>query len=255
MRYIYETHLHTIEASACSRTPGEEYIDYMKGLGYSGIIVTDHFFTGNSCVPKNLPWDERVRRYVSGYKNALKKAGDDFTVLFGVEFNFEGDEFLIYGVDEKWLLERPFICDMSRKKVYEQVHGSGAIMIQAHPFRERRYLSEIHITPGVSDGVEVYNASNVDWQNALAYMYAGEHGFLMSAGSDIHNFALEDMGGMSFDHPIDSIEEYVRAFMAGEGEPVYKRGVHDGEKEFMKVSEDPSLVFTNETSNLEVFWH
>ena len=28
MEYIYETHLHTIEASACSSTPGEDHIAY-----------------------------------------------------------------------------------------------------------------------------------------------------------------------------------------------------------------------------------
>ncbi len=255
MKYVYETHLHTIEASACSCTPGEDYISYMKQLGYSGIIVTDHFFNGNSCIPRNLSWQERVSMYVRGYENALRKAGDDFTVLFGVEFNFEGDEFLIYGVDKEWLLERPQIMEMGRHEVYRQVHESGGIMIQAHPFRERGYLSAIHITPGACDGVEVYNASNPDWQNALAYMYAADRGFLMSAGSDIHNFGLDDMGGMSFDHRIDTIEEFVRAFMAGEGEPVYKKGVHGGVRLFEKVGSDRDLTYTTETSKLEVFWH
>ncbi|MBP3783792.1 MAG: PHP domain-containing protein, partial [Butyrivibrio sp.] len=178
MKYVYETHLHTVEASACARTKGEDYIDYMKGLGYSGIIVTDHFFTGNSCVPKNLPWEERVNIYCSGYEHALEKAGTDFTVLFGIEYNFYGDEFLIYGVDKKWLLDNPDLEDRSdRYRIYDKVHEAGGIMIQAHPYRERGYLSEINITPGVSDGVEVYNAANPDEQNARAYMYAKSRGF------------------------------------------------------------------------------
>ncbi len=247
--------MHTIEASACSSTPGEDYIDYMKGLGYSGIIVTDHFFTGNSCVPRNLPWDDRVLMYASGYENALERAGDDFTVLFGVEFNFQGDEFLLYGVDVEWLLDTPEIMQMSRQQLYSEVHRAGGIMIQAHPYRERGYLSAIHITPGASDGVEVYNAANPDWQNALAYLYASERGLRMSAGSDIHNFRLEDMGGMSFDHPIRTIQDYVEAFMAGEGTPVYKRDVHAGAREFTPVEQDASLTYTDARSTLEVFWH
>ncbi len=255
MKYVYETHLHTVEASACSCTPGEDYITYMKNLGYSGIIVTDHFFNGNSCIPRNLPWEERVSMYARGYENALRKAGDDFTVLFGVEFNFEGDEFLLYGVDKEWLMDRPGLMEMGRQEVYREVHESGAIMIQAHPFRERGYLSAIHLTPGACDGIEAYNASNPDWQNALAYMYGKDRGFLMSAGSDIHNFTLDDMGGMSFDHPVNTIEEFVRAFMAGEGEPVYKKGVHDGKREFAPVCTDRDLTYTTGTSNLEVFWH
>ena len=255
MKYVYETHLHTIEASACASTPGTNYITYMKSIGYSGIIVTDHFFNGNSCIPRSVPWQQRVDMYARGYENALKEAGDDFTVLFGVEFNFQGDEFLLYGVDRKWLLDNPEIMDMDRHRVCEMVHDCGGIMIQAHPFRERGYLSAIHLTPGACDGVEVYNAANPDWQNGLAYMYAQERGLRMSAGSDIHNFTLENMGGMSFDHPIETIDEFVRAFKAGEGTPVVKRDVHDGTGEFNEVSEDTALTFTTRSSTLEVFWH
>ena len=73
MEYIYETHLHTIEASACSGTPGAEHISYMKGLGYSGIIVTDHFFTGNSAVPRNATWSRRVEVKLSKVKQSCVK--------------------------------------------------------------------------------------------------------------------------------------------------------------------------------------
>ena len=75
-----ETHLHTCEASRCGRVHGRDYINYMKEQGYSGIIVTDHFFNGNSAVPKELSWKERVKMYVSGYEAAYAEAQDkDFT--------------------------------------------------------------------------------------------------------------------------------------------------------------------------------
>lgn len=255
MEYIYETHLHTVEASACASMPGEEYPAYMKSLGYSGIIVTDHFFTGNSCVPNNLPWEARIEKYYSGYEHAKAAAGDDFTVLFGIEYNFQGDEYLLYGVTEEWLLDNPDIEGFSREQVYESVHSIGGIMIQAHPYRERGYLSAIHLTPAVSDGIEVYNAANPDWQNALGYEYALERGFLMSGGSDIHNYSLDNMGGMSFPYPIHTIEEYVKAFMAGDGTPVFRRDVHDNSTIFRPVTEDQTLMVTKEKSTLEVIWH
>ena len=31
--------------------------------GYTGIFVTDHFFNGNTAVPADLPWRERVERF------------------------------------------------------------------------------------------------------------------------------------------------------------------------------------------------
>jgi hypothetical protein len=255
LEYIFETHLHTTEASACSRTPAVEYIEYMKSLGYSGIIVTDHFFSGNSCVPRNLPWEERVNMYCSGFEHAKNAAGDDLVVLFGIEYNFQGDEFMLYGLDKKWLLDNPDILQTDRYQLYERVHQAGGIMIQAHPFRERGYLSAIHLTPGVCDGVEVYNAANPDWQNALAYEYALDKDFRMAAGSDIHSVSQEDMGGMSFPFPIETIDDYVKAFMENEGTPVFRRNVHGQTGRFAPVSEETTLMVTLQEPTLEVFVH
>ena len=56
MMYLYETHLHTSEGSACGEVPGAAYIDFMKNRGFTGMIVTDHFFNGNCAVDRSLPW-------------------------------------------------------------------------------------------------------------------------------------------------------------------------------------------------------
>ncbi len=256
MQYIYETHLHTTEASRCSSTPAEDYIEYMSGIGYSGMIVTDHFFNGNSCIPRELPWKDRVELYCKGYEHALAAAkGYDFNVMFGVEFNFEGDEYLLYGIDKDWLKENECIMDYSREAVYKMVHDAGAIMIHAHPYRERGYLSAIHLDPGVSDGAEVYNSGNPDYQNALGYQYAKEQGLLMSAGSDIHAFPQIAMGGMSFPYKISSIQEYVKAFMAGDGTPVYRIDPRDERTEFEDVESADFLTVITREPELPVFWH
>ena len=219
--YIYETHLHTCEGSACGRVHGEDYIDYMIDKGYSGIIVTDHFFNGNCAVSRVLPWKEKVEQYASGYYRALEASRDrDFTVMFGVEYNFQGDEFLLYGITPEWLMENERIMDMTRHELYKTMKEAGALVIQAHPYRERDYLVDIKLTEGVFDGIEIYNAANGDNMNALAYEYAKSLGTLMSAGSDIHFFNDKPMGGMAFDHKISSIEEFVSSVMAGEGTPV-----------------------------------
>ena len=221
MGYLYETHLHTCEASKCGKVHGEEYIDYMMDKGYSGIIVTDHFFNGNTCVPEDLPWEDRIEIYASGYERAKKAAeGKDFNVMFGVEFNFWKDEYLLYGIDKKWLIDNECIMDMNRHELYAAVKAAGGIMIQAQPFRERDYLTDIRLAPTACDGVEVYNAANKPNMNALGYEYTVKLGLPMTSGSDIHYFYDGEMGGMLFDKKIDSIEGYVAAFKAGLGTPV-----------------------------------
>ena len=222
MGFLYETHLHTCEASKCGKVHGEDYIPYMMEKGYSGMIVTDHFFNGNTAVPSDLSWKERVEIYCSGYERALKAAeGKDFNVMFGVEINFNKDEYLLYGVDKKWLLENESIMKMTRKELYEAVHKAGGIMIQAHPFRERDYLSDIKLAPASAlDGIEVYNAANSANMNALGFEYCTRLDLPMTAGSDIHYFHDKEMGGMLFDSKISSIEEFASAVTARKGIPV-----------------------------------
>ena len=64
--YLYETHMHTSQSSACAVSTGAQMARAYKEAGYTGIFVTDHFFNGNCAVPKFLPWKERVRNRTAG---------------------------------------------------------------------------------------------------------------------------------------------------------------------------------------------
>lgn len=251
MDYIYETHLHTCEGSACGVSHGRDYIPFMKEKGYSGIIVTDHFFNGNCSVPPFLPWEERCARYCGGYEQAKAAERGGLAVFFGMEFNFEGDEYLIYGVDRDWLISNPDLLSLSRREVYARVHQAGSIMVQAHPYRERGYLSAIHLTPSICDGAEVYNAGNLPYMDALAREYTQRHRLRQSAGSDIHYLHNGSMGGMRFSHRLESIRDYVESFLAGEGTPVMR--FPDGR--FVPVSEVPERCEITRRETLPVIWH
>ena len=111
--YIYETHMHTSEASDCAECTAVQMADKYKAEGYTGIIITDHFFNGNSSVPHDLPWEERVELYCKGYEHA-KARGDEIglDVFFGIEFGDGGSDYLIYGLDKQWLKKNEGILDM-----------------------------------------------------------------------------------------------------------------------------------------------
>lgn len=215
--FLYETHLHTSEGSACGEISAADYIDFMKGRGFDGMVVTDHFFNGNSAVDRSLPWRERVLRYTEGFKKAREAAKrKDYDVLFGIEYNFDGDEYLIYGLDEAWLLDNEDIMALDRRGVYRKVHESGGIMVQAHPYRERNYLKDIKLTADICDAIEAYNASNCDNQNALAYEYAQKLKLPVIGGSDIHYFHDRPMGGVLLPRRVDNTVDFARALIAGE---------------------------------------
>lgn len=234
MKYLYETHLHTCEGSACAVTSGADYILPYRNCGYSGIFVTDHFFNGNSVVEANdnsIDWNTKVDLYCRGYETALAQAqkinqenndGVPFQVFFGMEFNFDGDEYLVYGITKEWLKKHPDLLGYSHKKLFQEVNKIGGLMIQAHPFRLRRYMDAIHIHPREVHGIEAYNAGNNPPENVLAMEFAKINNLPVTSGSDMHDASdLEKtfsmLGGMEFDAPLEGMQDFIYRIKFGKG--------------------------------------
>lgn len=223
--YLYETHLHTSESSACARNTGSEMARACREYGYTGIFVTDHNWGGNTATDRALPWEEWVDAFVLGYEHA-KAEGDriGLDVFFGYEAGFRGTEFLIYGVDKAWMKAHPQLLNATVEEQYSLVHEAGGMVIHAHPYREEFYIPEIRLYPEWVDGVEGINAThsnpkstghNDPQYDARAIDYARKHDFPMSAGSDIHGIRLFG-GGVAFRRKLTSEADYVHAVLAGE---------------------------------------
>jgi hypothetical protein len=185
--YLYETHLHTAEVSRCARISAAEQVRYYKTMGFSGIIVTDHFLGGHTTVPENLPWERRVELFCEGYELA-KQEGDRLalSVFFGWEYSYMGIDFLTYGLDQAWLLRHRDIDKLFINDYLDLVRGGGGYVVHAHPFREEAYIPMIQLLPRRVDAVEVCNANRTDFENRLAGEYAAAYGLKKSAGSDNH---------------------------------------------------------------------
>ena len=223
--YLYETHLHTLEGSACAHYTAKEMVRACKEYGYTGIFVTDHNWGGNTAVNRKLPWDEWVNLFCKGYENA-KEEGDKIglDVFFSYEAGYAGTEFLLYGIDKEWMLANPTLRHASIEELYELVHQKGGMVIHAHPYREEDYIPEIRLFPEWVDGVEAVNAMhsnsksvshNAPEYDEKAIAYAREHKFPMTAGSDIHYTNLLG-GGVAFKRKLTSGADYVKAVLSGE---------------------------------------
>jgi hypothetical protein len=190
--YLYETHLHTAGPSKCSVSKGPEYIAGYIDMGYTGIIVTDHFYNANTGIYRKLPWKEWVHQFCRGYEEA-KEEGErrGLDVLFGWEETFDScDDYLVYGLDKEWLLEHPEVRGWTRGEQYRAVKEAGGCVVQAHPFRQRYYIHRVILSTGCVDAVEVANGGN-DWDaDYFAYRYAKKMGKQITAGTDIHDASL-----------------------------------------------------------------
>ncbi|MDR0998255.1 MAG: PHP domain-containing protein [Treponema sp.] len=220
MSYLYETHLHTSQGSLCANSRGRDYIRGYLDAGYRGIFVTDHFYRGNCAVDRGLPWKEWVKEFCRGYEDAREEGvRRGLDVFFGWEETFDGDDYLVYGLDRDWLLEHPEARKWSRKNQFAAVMAAGGSVVQAHPFRQHFYLSRVILSPALVNAVEAANAGNHEQAyDALAMDYAGKIGLPVTAGSDIHSTdQLEegDIYGVYLEKPLESAAAYAKALRNG----------------------------------------
>ncbi len=217
--YKYETHMHTAEGSACAHSTGAEMADKYKAEGYTGIMITDHFFNGNSAVPRDLPWNERIELFCKGYENA-KARGDEIglDVFFGFEFTYEGSDYLVYGLEKQWLKDNECIMGMCLADFLEHVHASGGMVVQAHPFRDYFYIRSMHQAPHLVDGIEVVNSSHTDPVfDERARIFADWYNIPATSGSDAHNTTSNWYGGgVLCERKFTSALDYVEAVKNGE---------------------------------------
>jgi len=216
MEYLFETHMHTSQGSACGRDSGADMARAYHKSGYAGMVVTDHFFNGNTAVSGELPWRERIERFTEGFLDAKSEGGKlGLTVLFGWEFNTGGAEFLTFGLEPDFLYANPDIDRLGVQEYIELVQRSGGFLSQAHPFRERDYLYGLHLYPE-ADAVEVINSAHEDPQfDRRAYAYAVDRNKIMTSGSDMHGRNWVNGTGMVFREKIKNNRDFIAALKKG----------------------------------------
>lgn len=217
--YLYEMHCHTLPCSACGGIQPEDLVQGLKEIGYAGMVLTDHFYHGNTGIRRNQPWEDFVAAYEQSYLRA-KAVGDqlDFDVLFGIEEGI-GDckEALIYGITPQFLYDHPEIRDCDLPHLSRIVREAGGFFVQAHPFRVRDYIPRPWeaLDPDLFDGVEIYNACNPPLDNLRAVQWAANNGLPPIAGSDRHYMGHCENFGILVDRRIRTEAELAQVLMEG----------------------------------------
>ncbi len=217
--YKFEVHLHTSACSGCANSTGKEMVDAAIEKGYSGIVITNHFFHGNTCIDRKLPWRDFVGAYANDYYET-KKYGEEkgITVLFGLEEGYTaGKEILIYGLSPETISAHPEFNDMDLSQKSEFIHSHGGIVVHSHPFRVRDYIPNPFVPPDPDclDGVECYNFFNAVEENLKAFIYAENTGKFKFSGTDIHGATHFGSAGLDFDNPIKTNKDFVNEIKKG----------------------------------------
>ncbi len=216
--YRYETHLHTAPASKCARASVRENLTFYKSVGYDGVFITNHFLDGNVGCDKSLPYGEQLDFYLADYEEGRAIGREiGLKVFFGVELSHGGTDFLVYGLDGDWYRAHPEIMDMKKSAELPYLREAGALVIQAHPFREAGYIDHIRLFPRCIEGVEVVNACRTPFENHMAEIYAAEYGLLRFAGSDNHRAGGQtDLAGMECKTPVTDEADFIDRVRTGQ---------------------------------------
>lgn len=215
--YRYETHFHTTPVSRCAKAGVRESLEFYKELGYAGVFITNHFIDGNIACEADLPVCDKLDFYFADYFSAKeigKEIGID--VFLGVELSYRGTDFLVYGLPVAWYYENTEILALKKSAELPLMREAGALVVQAHPFREAKYIDHIRLFPRCVDGVEVINACRTPLENRMAEIYAENYGLLKTAGSDNHGgAAAKKLAGMESDIRLADEADFIARVRAG----------------------------------------
>lgn len=227
--YLYETHCHTAPVSKCARATVRQTLEFYKSQGYRGVFITNHFIDGNVNADKNADYKELLDFYFGDYKEGKtleKEIGID--VFLGVESSYRGTDFLIYGLPLEWWYAHPEIMEMPKSVQLEFMREEGALVIQAHPFREAKYIDHIRLFPRVVDGVEIFNSGRTDFENNMAKIYADCYGLAYFSGTDNHAAGLAArLGGIRSTRVIRSESQLRELLLDGKIKPIVNREVQN----------------------------
>ena len=217
--YKYEMHIHTCPCSG-GGADIREHIDALTEKGYSGMVVTNHFYLGDNRIDRNLPWEEFVDAYRKDYLYGLEYAKElDFDLLFGLEEHVGcGQEILIYGITPDIIAAHPELKGASAEEYARVVHSAGGLVYQAHPYRARAYVKcpfPLECLDMI-DGIESYNAANEPEWNESAELLAERKGIARIAGSDGHSTRSAGRSGIAVTERIRNNEDLVRILKSRE---------------------------------------
>ena len=209
--YKYETHLHTFPVSRCATADVKENLEFYKKQGYDGVFITNHFLDGNINIDNGKPYEEKIEFYFSDYEKGLEiGARLGIKVFCGQELSYKGTDFLVYGLDKNWFLAHLEIMQMKKTDQLAFMMQNGALIIQAHPFREAFYIDHIRLFPRHIHGVEIENACRSAEENGIAKIYAEHYGLLKFAGSDNHSGSRQKkLAGICCDIPICDEADFI----------------------------------------------
>ena len=213
-KYKYEIHCHTDETSRCGKTPADELVALYRSKGYDGVVITDHYSQMTFREFEIFNSRRMAEKFLRGYRKAKAAAGDDFTVLLGMELRGLNSpiDYLVYGISEDFIENCGNLLFKYARRFSKIAKANDLLVIAPHPFRMFPFLPDIKSI----DGCEIYNSKESDENNAKAREWAEKHGLAVrTSGTDFHRPTHEKFSGILTDEKIETNADLKRILRSG----------------------------------------
>jgi predicted metal-dependent phosphoesterase TrpH len=209
-----ELHCHSKGVSTCARVGEQEIIERYVSAGYSTLVLTNHFSDYIYTAQGMENWEQFIDLFTSEYEKIKRAADGKLNVLLGAELRFDGafNDYLLFGFDEKFLREHPYLYKTTVGEFHELCKERGYLLIQAHPFRNGMLV----ISPDKIDGVEVFNGHlGHDSRNDLACLWAEKYNLIKTSGTDFHYPNVPVNGGITTERAVQTMSELTEILKSG----------------------------------------
>ena len=182
---LIDFHAHSSGISWCCRIPCDKVLDEAKAHGIDGIFLTNHYQKYYVEDGDALAF---AKRYTAESLLAKKYANEKgMRVFFGIEatmHRYQDAHILIIGVDESFPLEHPTLYDYTIEELSSFVHEKGALLVQAHPFRNGvNRLVDLKCIDGLELSCHpLYDGTYTQRLDGLAK----DNGLFLTCGGDYH---------------------------------------------------------------------
>ena len=212
-----ELHMHTSHVSGCSRIDAASLAEGYHRAGYAAVAVTDHY-SRDTCdflhIDAANPGDF-MGAFLDGFRRMEAEGAKwGLRVYKGAELRFDEscNDYLLFGCPDELLADPEKIFRMGVAAFAPLAREAGALLIQAHPYRNS-------CTPAFAcylDGLEVCNRNfHHENRNQLAEEYAARFGLLRLGGSDCHGAGQIGQGGILAEELPEDTAGLVRLIRSG----------------------------------------
>lgn len=212
--YKTELHCHSSDVSACARADSAMIAKLFYEAGYTSLVLTNHFASFTYDHLNSRSWQDFIDKFVAGVTNLRSAVDGKINILLGIELRNKesNNDYLIFGIDEDFLRKNEFFYNLPLAEIHSAVKKAGAVLIQAHPFRNGMSV----VNPESIDGVEIFNGHHGhDSRNEIAAMWAKKYSLITTAGTDFHYTHSAPNGGIMTDVPVTSERQLAEILKSG----------------------------------------